>query len=129
MDLTREQDVSPWQGLEQALRRAAFWSTHYENALAERGRNGEGGDLAMDPDTVRLRDEARVARMDYAKISKAAVDAGLAERYVQKIELEAQALVTVLETTIRRLGLNDEQADRARLIMSAELLEIEARGE
>ena len=61
-----------------------------------------------------------------AKISKLAIDAGVAERLVRQLELEAQLMLRATSLTFDELGLDPDTRQRALGIMSRNLLALEA---
>jgi hypothetical protein len=65
--------------------------------------------------------ESRKERMHMARVAKAAVDAGLAERYVQSIEIEARLIARVLERSIGVLDLTYDQKRAVALKLREEL--------
>lgn len=123
--MTRERDISPWEGLLEAVRRAGWKVTHAEQMLALAEAENDG---ALEPTRAIAywRAESRDERRHLARVSKAAIDAGVAEQLVRAAQLEAATMVAVFERTLGALGLDAALADRARLILSREILAVEA---
>lgn len=149
-EFARELNCSPWEGLLRAVRIAAgkvayvqWVLSHASDDLQLEGRRPAeleaGSGIFVHPDTGEalgsgaLRDlnwwvekeELWVDRL--AKYSKAAIDAGVAERLVQQAELEAQSIARVLNGTLAAMEdwLSDEQVSQAREVMRRELLQLE----
>jgi len=142
----QELNVSPWEGLLWAVRIAAGKVAYCESVLAQapddlalEGRSGSG----LQPDGVTQtgalvespgRDWAWwVAKGELwherlARISKMAIDAGVAERLVAEVSAEAHLVARVLTRTIESddLGLTEAQLAQARGIMRRELLALDA---
>lgn len=126
MAFADELNVSPWEALLSQVRLLAnqvrWLRMRVENAEAEHGVDGirpggEGWDwVAML--------EARGDRL--AKVSKMAIDAGVAERLVRQLELEADHMAAAAIATFERLGIYGEQRDEALEFMGAELMRLEA---
>jgi hypothetical protein len=55
-----------------------------------------------------------------------AINAGVAERLVRQLELEAQIMLRATHRTLDELGFSDEEKQRAVVIMSRNLLALEA---
>ena len=66
------------------------------------------------------------AQYEFYAHRKLAIDAGVAERLVRQLELEAQLMLRASIKTFDELGLSDDQRDRGLAIMSRALLELEA---
>ena len=66
-----------------------------------------------------------------AKCAKMAIDAGIAEWQIRKIEADAHAIARVLNAVIEELGdsITDDQANRVRARMRAELLSLDAESQ
>lgn len=119
-----ELQVTPWDALLVVLRRAAAKSQWYAQELA---RCGEVG-LLPGGENHELVREAERADQVLAKVAKMALDAGVAERLVQAVTIEAQAVTRVLNAALlsSELGLTDEQVTTARRLMRAELAALDA---
>lgn len=112
-----EIDLTPWDALLYEVRRTGYrtvWldqrldeevtrERQLEHETEESDRRGQAAEVR------KWLAESRKERMHLARVSKAAVDAGLAERYVQSIEIEARLIAGVLERAIGVLDLTYEQ--------------------
>lgn len=119
----RALDVTPWEGLLQAVKIAAGRSAYCESKLATADSDDDlvpGGRLW---EWVKLASEWHEKM---AKVSKLAIDAGVAERLVRQLELEAALMLRATRLTLAELGLSDEQQEHALGIMSRNLLALEA---
>lgn len=121
-----ELNISPWEALLQQVRLLANqveW-LRGQVAMAEVLYGADGlkpGGAGWD--WVALL-EARGDRL--AKVSKMAIDAGVAERLVRQIELEADLMVKAATATLQMLGVDDDRRAEALAFMSAKILELEA---
>lgn len=131
----RALDVTPWEGLLTAVKiaagRVAFCEAKLGTAYTDRQLEppNESFGVAGDPGQDNLHywvKQAEVWHDKLARVSKLAIDAGVAERLVRQIELEAQLMLRATSLTFEELGLNDELRERALGIMSRKLLELEA---
>lgn len=61
-----------------------------------------------------------------AKVSKMAIDAGVAERFIRQLELEAELMVKAARHALELTGLDDEAQALALERMGAKLMELEA---
>lgn len=126
MAFADELNVTPWEALLSQVRLLAnqvrWLRLRVEYAEAEHGVDGikPGG---PGWDWVALL-EARGDRL--AKVSKMAIDAGVAERLVRQVELEADHMVAAAILTFERLGIHGEQRDDALEFMGRKLMELEA---
>jgi hypothetical protein len=133
-------DVTPWEGLLTAVRIAAGRVAYIEAKLAtaEVDRQLEPPKDNAISEAGRVQDQQGtnmhhwVKQAEYwtdrlAKVSKMAIDAGVAERMVRQLELEAQLMLRATNLTLDELGLDEEQRQRALVIMSRNLLRLERR--
>jgi hypothetical protein len=123
-----EMDVTPWEALLQQVRllynQVKWLQMRVENAEREFGADaikpgGQGWDWVCML-------ESRGDRL--AKVSKMAIDAGVATMLVRQIELEAENMVTAALETFERLGIMGTQRDEALEFMGNKLLELEQAG-
>lgn len=122
-----ELDVSPWQALLSQVRLLAgqvSWLQHRVR-IAE----AESGAEAIKPGGsawhwVALL-EARGERL--AKVSKMAISAGVAERFVRQLELEGEMMLTAALHALDSIGVAGEERDRALASMASKLLELETQ--
>jgi len=127
MAFADEMNVTPWEALLSQVRLLAnqvrWLRVRVEYAEAEHGVDGiKPGGPGWDW-VVLL--EARGDRL--AKVSKMAIDAGVAQQLVRQIELESDHMVTAALLTFDRLGIFGAQRDEALEFMSDELLRLEAK--
>lgn len=120
-----EMNVTPWEALLSQVRLLAnqvrWLRVRVENAEREFGVDaikpgGEGWDW------VCLL-ESRGDRL--AKVSKMAIDAGVAERLVRQVELEADHMVTAALETLELAGVTGKARDAALEFMGRRLIELE----
>lgn len=129
-----EYNVTPWDALLIEVRRAAYRTAWIDQRLEEeisRERQlahevGEAERLMQAAEVRRWLAESRKERAHMARVSKAAVDAGLAERYVQSIEIEARLIAQVLERSISVLDLTYEEKQRVALELRDALQDVTA---
>lgn len=100
MTLARQLDVSPWDALLAAVRISAWKVASYELRLAE--VEAQHGADALKPGELGHAwvDMSLQERRHLARVAKAAVDAGVAERLIRQVELESQVIVRVLGRTL-----------------------------
>ena len=132
-------EVTPWEGLLWAVRIAAGRVAWIEaklgtaqsdrqleppnpDSLDEGGRTPDQGGTNM----YHWVKQSEVWHDKMAKVSKLAIDAGVAERLVRQLELEVQLMLRASIKTFDELGLNEDQRERGLAIMSRALLELEA---
>lgn len=132
VDVTGESPVTPWDALLAEVRRSAYrtsWLDQRINEEASRERElaheaEEEHRFAIASELRKWLVESRRERMHLARISKAAVDAGLTERYVRGIEVEARLIARVLERAVGVLELTMEQKRAVALELRAALEEV-----
>lgn len=129
-DMARALNVSPWEALLGEVRRTAGSVAFLDRKIAEApdddaliriGENelGEPGYARW----VKLRMEER---QHLARVSKMAIDAGVAAELVAKFTLHGEQLASLVLSVIGRLGLTSEQEDQAQQLIQRELLKIES---
>jgi hypothetical protein len=121
-----ELDVTPWEALLSQVRLLAAQVEWLKDKVqkAEFLRQ-EDALRPSDPDfhwVVML--EARGDRL--AKVSKMAIDAGVAERLVRQVELEAAHMFTAALAGLEAAGITGDQRDKMLETMAGKLLELEA---
>jgi len=123
MDVARELEVSPWEALLLAVRKAAGRVAWVDAQLtdATRAADGDQNDRAV----LRWLSESRKERTLLARTAKAAVDAGVAERFVRQVELEGRLVAEVLGRVIDRLALSPADRIQAFSLAQEELLVLE----
>jgi hypothetical protein len=136
----RQLNVTPWEGLLVAVKIAAGRVAWIEAKLAgvredrqlEPANNEAISEAGRDQDHqgVNVHYWVRQAELWHdrlARVSKLAIDAGVAERLVRQLELEAQLMLRATNLTLDELGLDDDTRQRALGIMSRNLLALEAQ--
>jgi hypothetical protein len=133
--------VTPWEGLLWAVRiaagRVAWIEAKLGTATSDRQLEPPSPPGTAIDEAALLPDDggtnlffwvkqSEVWHDRMAKTSKLAIDAGVAERLVRQLELEAQLMLRASIKTFDELGLSDDQRDRGLAIMSRALLELEA---
>jgi hypothetical protein len=124
MEISREENISPWDALLRATRLAANRVAWVDRQLAELVAANDG-DVLSAPVRAGLK-ESRLERTLLARTAKAAVDAGVAERLVRQVELEGKLVAEVLGRTLDALELTAEQRQTAFATAHRELLQLEA---
>lgn len=136
----RALEVTPWEGLLWAVRiaagRVAFCEAKLATADSDRQleppRAGEGDwgpEMRVGDGGTNLNYWVKQAELWHEKLlraSKLAVDAGVAERLVRQVELEAALMLRATTLTLDELGLSEDDRSRALGIMSRNLLALEA---
>lgn len=135
----RQLDVTPWEGLLTAVRIAAGRVAFIEHKLStcevdrqlEPPNNESLSEAGRDQDHEGTNlnywvKQSEVWHDKLARISKLAIDAGVAERLVRQLELEAQLMLRATSLTLDELGLDPDTRQRALGIMSRNLLALEA---
>jgi len=107
MDVARELNINPWDALLKSVRVAAGRAAWVDIQLKEavQRNDGEPGNAEVKGWLKESRDE----RMMMARVAKAALDAGVAERLVRQTELEGEIVAEVLGRVLDKLGLPPEQ--------------------
>lgn len=129
-----ELPISPWDALLTEVRRSAYRSMWLDQRVDDERQREDELRHESEPNAQReqaaeLRRwlaESRKERMHMARVAKAAVDAGLAERYVQSIEIEARLIARVLENSIGVLDLTYDQKRAVALKLREELESVSA---
>lgn len=107
LEVARELDVSPWEALLLAVRRAAGRVAWVDEQLTHATREHDGESNARP--VMNWLAESRKERALLARTAKAAVDAGVAERLVRQVELEGRVVAEVLGRVLDRLELGPDQ--------------------
>jgi hypothetical protein len=124
--------ITPWEALLAEVRRAAYRTTWLdqrvddevsrENQLAHESEEDQR--LGQAAEVRKWLAESRKERMHMTRVAKMAVDAGLAERYVQSIEVEARLIAKVIERSVGVLDLTYEQKQRVALELRDALADV-----
>lgn len=111
-------DISPWEALLLAVRRASAWAAFYETKLAEVEDDDElrPGGSAYDWVVALERTTDKAAR--YGKL---AVDAGVAQMLVQKARTEGELIARALNAALAAVPLSEEQETLMRAALGREL--------
>lgn len=135
----RELQCTPWEALLRAVRIAAGRVAFIEAKLASatEDRQLEPPDNDVEVEAARTGDrggtnlhhwvrQAEVWHDRLTRVSKLAIDAGVAERLVRQLELEAQLMLRAANMTLDELGMDDDQRQRALSALARNLLALEA---
>lgn len=107
LDIARELNVTPWEALLKSVRVAAGRAAWVDAQLADATRRSDGD--AANPEVKGWLKESRLERTLLARMAKAAVDAGVAERLVRQVELEGEIVAEVIGRVLDKLELTSEQ--------------------
>jgi hypothetical protein len=124
LDIARELNVTPWEALLKSVRVAAARAAWVDQQLADSVRRHDG-EMAAAEIRGWLK-ESRLERTLLARMAKAAVDAGVAERIVRQTELEGEIVAEVIGRVIDKLALTAEQRVLAFDEAHRQLLALEA---
>jgi hypothetical protein len=119
----RALDVTPWQALLTAVKIAAGRVAYIEMKLGEAHSDEQ---LLPDGDLAWWVRQSEMWHDRMAKVAKMAIDAGVAERLVKQVELEAELMLKATTLTFAELGMDDMTRERALGIMSRHLLALES---
>lgn len=122
-EIAKELDISPWEALLVAVKRWSGMAAWYDSKIAETENDDDLRPGGGSYDWVKGSERAHSNAARYAKM---AIDAGVAERMVQQMELEGQTIAQVLLRTLTALGLSAEQEETARQLLRRELLAVES---
>ena len=136
----RALEVTPWEGLLWAVRIAAGRVAFCEAKLAtatsdnqlepprapEADLGPSAGVSEVGPNLNYWVKQAELWHDKLARVSKLAIDAGVATRLVKQIELEGALMLRATTLTLDELGLDEDTRSRALGIMSRNLLALEA---
>lgn len=120
--MARIEDITPWEALLLAVKRAAAWAAFYESKVSEVTDDedlrpgGESHDWVVALERVNDK---------LARYSKMAVDAGVAAMLVQRARTEGETIARVLNEAIGAAGLDDETETRLRAALRQALLAVE----
>jgi hypothetical protein len=135
-----ELDVSPWDGMLTEVRRSgwrAAWLDERVEQEAQADRDlGAQADNFPDEEKYKrlqlaqsreLREWVRLSREERshgAQVARAAVSAGLSERYIESVQAEARNIASVLQRALQAAELSDEQWMAATAELRAGLAEM-----
>ena len=126
MEVAHELQVSPWDALLLAVRRAGGRAIWVDQQLTQAVHENDGD--TSHPAVARWLSESRKERTLLARTAKAAIDAGVAERFVRQVEMEGRLVAEVLGRVIDRLGLEPDARVQAFALAQEELLVLEPGG-
>lgn len=124
LDVARELNISPWEALLKNVRLAAGRVAWVDDQLTEVVRKNDG-DMSK-PEIARWLKESRMERTLMAKMAKAAIDGGVAERLVRQVELEGQLVAAAVVAALDSLELTSDQRTLALEAAHAQLLSVDA---
>lgn len=101
MDISLEQDISPWEALLWGVRVSAGKLAWIELQLADAIRQNDGGSLTLEIRT--LLKESRLTTNVMTRTSKTAIDAGIAAHVARQLETEGKLLATALSAALDAL--------------------------
>lgn len=121
----QELNVTPWEALLQQVKMLAGQVAYLQNKVLR--LEAEFGVDAIRPggeawDWVELL-EKRGDRL--ARVAKMAIDAGVAERLVRQIELEAEMMLKATTFALDSIGVSGDDKERALELIGAKLMELE----
>lgn len=135
----RQLNVTPWEGLELAVRIAAGRVAFIEHKLAqaEVDRQLEPPSKDSISEAGRVQDQqgtnlyhwvkqAELWHDKLTRVSALAIQQGVSEKMVRQLELEAQLMLRATSRTLEELGFTDDDLERALGLMSRNLLAVEA---
>lgn len=120
--IARQLDVSPWEALLIAVKRAAGWAYFYDTKLAECTDDDELRPGGAFHDWVVA---AERVNDKLARYSKMAVDAGVAAMMVTQARNEGEMIARVLNAALGEAGLGEEAEARLRVALRKALLAVE----
>jgi hypothetical protein len=109
--IAAEENISPWDALLKSVRVAANRAAWVDQTLADVVAANDG-DMGV-PAVRHWLKESRLERTLLAKMAKAAIDAGVAERMVRQVELEGQLVAEAVVAALDALALSPEDRTRA----------------
>lgn len=123
LDVARELNISPWEALLKNVRLAAGRVAWVDGQLSEAVSRNDGD--MQKPEVARWLKESRLERTLMAKMAKAAIDGGVAERMVRQVELEGQLVAAAVVAALDKLELTIEQRTLALETAHQHLLSLE----
>lgn len=94
VEIAKELNITPWEALLKGVRLAAGRVAWVDQTLEQTTRACDGN--MEDPRVVKWLKESRLERTLMAKMAKAAIDAGVAERLVRQTEMEGQLVAAAV---------------------------------
>lgn len=133
--LAQALNVTPWEALLGEVRRTAGTVAWLDRKIAEAPDDDSLLQTSneKDPVTGQLRvgyrkwyDMRLEERRHLARVSKMAIDAGVAQQLVNHFALQGETVARVLTQVLGQLGLSDDQEERADQILRQTLLQLDA---
>lgn len=121
--IARQLEISPWEALLLAVKRAAAWTMFYESKMAEAV---DDDDLAPGGSHRHWVEDAERVNDKLAKYSKMAVDAGVARMLVEQARTEGETIARVLNAALGAAELTDDQEAKIRAALRHALLALDA---
>lgn len=134
-DPTGKLDTSPWDALLTEVKRTAYRVAYIDHrATDEHNRESqlrheydtEADRREHNAEVRRWLDQSRRERAHLLKVSKAAIDAGLSERYLHSIQVEAEMIARVVNRSINVLDITYEQRELVAMEMREALMDVSA---
>lgn len=134
-----EVDVTPWEGMITEVRRSGYrvaWVDERVEREAQAERDLESQEHDWDPEKFKrlqlaqsreLREWVRLSREERAhgaQVARAAVSAGLSERYIESVQAEARMIASTLQRALSAANLTDEQWEAATTELRVALAEV-----
>lgn len=134
-----EVDVAPWDAILSEVRRSGYrilWLEERIGKEIERERELEAQEHDWEPEKFEiarsragreLREWVRLGREERAhgaQVARAAVSAGLSERYIESVQAEARMIAAVLQRALQAAELTDEQWAAATVELRTALAEV-----
>lgn len=120
-----ELNVSPWESILTEVRRSAYRASWVDDRVEQEAQAERdliaNGDTWGDEDKFKrlqfaqsreLREWIKLSREERAhgaQVARAAVSAGLSERYIESVQAEAKMIASVLQRALQAAELTDEQ--------------------
>lgn len=124
-EIARSLNVTPWEALLGEVRRSAGEVAWLDWKVAQAPSDGD----LLDGEYARWDAKRGEARRWLGRVSKMALDAGVAERLVAQYQFEAEAIASVLLGTLEDLGWTPDQIDQARPLFRRRMLALSAESE
>lgn len=124
MELAEVNRISPWDALLLAVRRRAARVQWVDNIISEliRQHIANAGDPAVPPDTIKpWLKESRMEEQLMVRSAKLAIDAGVAEAVVRRLELEGKVTTDAMIAGLDSLDLSPEDRLKALTVMHGQL--------
>ncbi len=121
--IARIEDISPWEALLLAVKRAAAWAAFYDTKLGEATHDDQ---LAPDGSHHHWVKAAERVNDKLARYSKMAVDAGVAQLLVTQARADGEELARIVNTAIGNAGLDAAAEARLRSALRDAIMAMEA---